>query len=265
MPDELVGHADAIAAWFEARGYRVRVEHKEVAYPYTPTLFCKRQSTTVLVEVDRKPPLERMLEWTRYCRSCNRDTRIALGMPDDVQRSPREDAVLRENGAGLYLVGDAVVEAITPRDLALSMELPKLDAMPKKLQRALGAVYEHFERSHWREGFEEACIVLETHARKYLAKGMRSGRIVLVNKNDSLSKTQAADVARMTLGQLAAAYAKIQIPSHADGTIAQVLARINADRIAVAHYKRTAAAEKRLRLNVGQHMWSVVSALRELL
>ena len=96
-------------------------------------------------------------------------------------------------------------------------------------------------------------------------KGMRSGGVVLVNKNGSLSKTQPADVGRMTLGQLAAAYAKIQIPSHADGTIAQVLARINADRIAVAHYKRTATAEKRLRLNVGQHMWSVVSALRELL
>jgi hypothetical protein len=148
--------------------------------------------------------------------------------------------------------------------MALNVSLPKLETPPSQMRKILGPVYEQFNRSQWREGFEDACQAVETHARRYLAKGLASGRIALVTAKGKSRSLTTAQIDKLTLGQLAVAFAEIQNQNHADASIAKVLARINKDRVGVAHHKAKPATEARLRKNVGRHMWSVIAALKEL-
>jgi hypothetical protein len=71
-------------------------------------------------------------------------------------------------------------------------------------------------------------------------------------------------VMSMTMGQLAVDYANMQQQNHSDSVIAKALKAVNRDRVRVAHKKRTPAAERALRNNVGQQMWTIVGALRVL-
>jgi hypothetical protein len=266
VAEELLEHVDLGVAYFEARGYRVRAEHIEIGFPYAPTLHCKRGTMTVFVEASSMVRLDPLTEWARYARSRNRDTRVALLLPSDAVRAPLDEAKMREIGIGLYLSdGASVVEAITPKDMAVNVELPEIKALPPKMRSVLGPVYEKFERSEWREGFEEACQALEVLARKYLKDGMKSKRVVLVTPSGKLSKITGEKVDRMTVGALADAFGMIQTKNHADQVIGSVLAGVNKDRVGVVHHKRRASTEERLRRNVGQHMWKVVAALKELL
>jgi hypothetical protein len=266
VAEELLEHGECVADFFAERGYAVKVEHMEIGYPYTPTLQCRRPPTTLLVELYASVPHDRVTAWTRYARSCSRDTRIALALPHDAPRRPEDDSKLRSLGVGLYLSdGTKVEEAIAPRDMAVNVQLPELKTLPPKMRKVLGPVYEQFERSQWREGFEAACQAVEALGRKYLRDGMRAGRIVLVTKAGKVRSLTHKQIDRLTLGQLAEAFAQIQNQNYSDATVAKVLIRLNKDRVGVAHHKTKPATEARLRKNVGQHMWNVVAALKELL
>ncbi len=123
----------------------------------------------------------------------------------------------------------------------------------------LGPAYEQFARSQWREGFEEACQAFEVEARRYLKAGMRSGRVVIPNRRGT---TATADVDRLTMGQLADAFSRIQHQNYADAIIGQTLKAVNRDRVGVVHKKVLKRTENRLRGNVGRHMWSLIEALK---
>jgi hypothetical protein len=69
----------------------------------------------------------------------------------------------------------------------------------------------------------------------------------------------------MTMGLLGSWFDRIPKKNYADGKIAEFLALINGDRVAVAHHKARAATEERLRQNVGRHMYRVLHALKLLL
>ena len=265
VADELLGYADVIGDDFEVRGFRVRVERAELGFPYTPTFVCKRGATTIIVELDGQLQLVRLEAWLRYCRSCGRDTRLAICLPSPVNLAAEQIEVLHQKGIGLYSVlANALVEQHAPVDLALNVQLPELISLPAPIRQLLGAAYEQFARSQWREGFEEACQVLETQARRYLKRWSRTGRVKILRKTGpaSLSNHQ---IDAMTMGQLARTFANIQAQTHADKVIEEALAKINKDRIGVVHHKSKATTEKRLRSNVGQHMWIIVAALKELI
>lgn len=66
----------------------------------------------------------------------------------------------------------------------------------------------------------------------------------------------------MTMGTLAKNFAAIQTQNHVDSRIAQALMTINRDRVGVVHHKSRATTERRLRVNVGGHMWAIIAALR---
>lgn len=265
VPPDLVEHAEAVAGWFEDYGYSVRAEATDTSYPYTPTLRCKRESTTVFIEVASNVPMDKLEEWSRYAKSCNGDTRVALTNPQGVDRDTNLDVRLTELRIGLYLTSTGgVVEAFAPHDLALAVELPPLRKFSNKLRKQLGPVYEHFNRSMWREGFEAACQLLEQEGRRYLCRGISHGRITVLKADGTRRRLVQAQIDRMTLGNLAHAFAAIQIPNHADSVIATVLHEVNADRILVAHKKRKYSSETKLRRNVPKHMWRVISALKEM-
>jgi hypothetical protein len=155
-----------------------------------------------------------------------------------------------------------VSELLPPHDLALNVALPELRSFSPALRRILGPVYEKFNRGDWREGFEEACLVLETEARNYLKEGIRSTRITILDKRGAPNNPTLTKVGRMTLGQLASVFARIQSQNHTDSLLAGILPKINPDRIGVVHKKRTVAAENRLRKNVGKNMWMLINALK---
>ena len=260
---ELTEHADAAADHFESLGYTVKIEHGDVSFPNAPTLHCRRQLTTMAVEVDTAIRLPRLEEWVRYCKSCTKDMRVALVVPSEPQRKPAEEDRLRELGIGLFVAGpNGVVEVAPPKDLAVNVELPDRAGLPRKLRKALGPVYEQFDRSQWREGFESACTALEQEARRYLRSGIERSAVVLVTAKGNVRRVTVEAVDKMTLGQLAVAFSEIQNKSFKEQRIGEVLAQVNKDRVGVAHHKGKALPEVRLRKNVGKHMWAVVTALK---
>src|SRR5574341_1072522 len=211
VAEELLEHAECAADYFEEHGYAVEVEQSEIGYPYTPTLRCERTPTTMLVEVYGSILHQRIGAWSRYGRSCSGDTRVAIILPSDVSRLATDESKLRELGVGLYVSdGRRCEEAIVPRDLAINVELPELRTLPPAMRPVLGPVYEQFNRSQWREGFEEACKAVEVHARNYLWAGISSGRVVLVTPGGTQRPLRKEQVDRMTIGQLAEAFGQIQ-------------------------------------------------------
>ena len=263
VPNELVEAAQAAARDFHGKGYKIKVEPRELRFPSTPTMVCQRDHTTVIVEVDSKPPAKRLKDWRAFCRSCDRDTRIALVLPATTALPTNDLSTLRGDGIGVYSETSAseLTEIAPPLDLALNLELPELSAQPVRVRALLGAAYDQFARSQWREGFGDACQVLENEAKRYLVRDTRSTRIKVLKGGRPQTLTKK-EIESMTLGQIKDTFERIISPSQTDSQIAQALKALNPDRIGEAHRKWRAVTERRLRRNVGQHMWVVVNLLK---
>jgi hypothetical protein len=145
-------------------------------------------------------PLPRLRTWVAYGRSCSADTRVALaGFAADI--SGEDVMQLRDLGVGLYSIGEnrQLLEAVSPIDLAVNIDPPDLSNYSKRIRKALGGAYEHIERGQWREGFEAACVALETNARAYLKNSVESGRISFRNISGSARTFTATRIEKMTL------------------------------------------------------------------
>jgi hypothetical protein len=265
VAEELLGEASAVAAHYVALGYKVKEEPRELGYPFAPTLRCKRRPTTVFGEVDRRVRMERVGEWAAFASSAASDTQVVAAVPATARVSSRQNVTLKTMGVGLLIVSDGTVtEAMAPRDLAMNVSLPNIGRDPTAIRAALGPAYEHFARSQWREGFGDACVVLEGACRKYLWKALKSGRTIVLKENGNPKLLKKAQVDNLTMGQLAGDFSRMQKQNHCDSILAAGLAALNDDRILVAHKKRETAAERALRDNVGPQMWRIVHALREI-
>jgi len=265
VPDNLLEYALKALVYFDqSRGYSISVEKSVLGFPYTPTFTCKRRQTLMIVEVYERISEEKINSWVGYARSSGQDTQIAICVPSSSPLTQDEEYKLRALGVGLYSVEEKnVIERITPRDLGLAIQLPSLASLSRSLRPLLGSAYEQFERAQWREGFEDACQALENQARQYLKTGCKTGRIkLLTNKGSKTLKPRQID--KMTMGQLAKVFTWIQNQNHPDSVIGQALKRINKDRIGVAHHKSKPRTEKRLRANVGKHMWTIIAAMKEM-
>jgi hypothetical protein len=266
VPTELTEHADVAHAHFTAMGYKVQLEPFVAEHPYRATFMCKRQHTTTIVEVLGRVRKEAAQTWAAFGRSHTKDTRIALVLPGNIDVTLPLQELLRSLGVGLYRSsGTELFEVIAPKDLCIQVQLPPPATLPKKLRAELGSVYELFERSQWREGFEEACQVVESQARSYLNDGMRSGRIRFANVKGQPVPYTEVQIGKQTLGKLGETFGLIVRQNQADAQVGKALLAINKDRVGVAHKKKQPATETRLRKNVGQHMYTVIAALRLLL
>lgn len=264
VSEKFLEYAEEAASYFENHGYTVHAEKAELGFPYTPTLVCRRTNTTIIVELSTRLVSERIDEWVAYAKSSGKDTRIALAFPPKIELSLEQETFLRERGVGFYSAsGAGLSERIIPRDLNLTVSLPQIGSLPPRLRRELGSAYEQFEGSHWREAFEDACQALERASRQYLKTGVQRGRITLVTKKGNRTLTQK-QIDKLTMGQLAEAFSQIQNQTQADSILGQTLAKINKDRVGVAHHKTRLRTEKSLRANVGQHMWSIIMALKQI-
>jgi hypothetical protein len=265
VPDELLGVAAMTADWLKSRGFKVTPERHEIGYPVTPTLYGKRSTTIAIIEVDSGVPVDRMEEWAGYGRSRTRDTRVWCAVPEDATRTGKLDRQLKELGIGLILVDDREASEVIPaRDLAVSIVLPRVAALPPRLQPTLGPVYDHFDRAEWREGFGDACLALEDAARKHLWKGVKAGRVTVLTANGTQQRLTKAKIDALTMGQLTGVFSRIVQQTHADRVIGDALKQVNPNRIGVAHHKRRATTEAKLRRDVGSQMWLIIGALKEI-
>ncbi|HMI81681.1 MAG TPA: hypothetical protein VK480_07825 [Solirubrobacterales bacterium] len=266
VPEELLGVASAAGAWLTSRGYKVTAEKYEVGYPLAPTLHGKRSPTTAIIEVDGEVVESNMRQWAAFGKSRTTDTRVWCAVSESVKRTGRQDLLLKELGIGLLVVGnDQAQEMIAPKDLGVNVEMPDIDGLSPRLQKALGPVYDHFDRGEWREAFEEACLALEDAARKHLWKGIKAGRIVIQNEHGlKIEKLNKGDIDRLTMGGLASRFSRIVKQSQADRIIGDALKQVNPHRIDVAHHKTKSSGEAKLRRNVGAKMWLIFGALKEI-
>jgi hypothetical protein len=266
VPDELLEYAERIIEHFSNLGYIIEIEPAEFEYPYTPTAACRRQQTTIFLEVDSTPRVDKLEEWAGYARSCSADTRIAMAVPPEALLSAKDEALLATLGIGLYgVLPGGIVERHPPKDQSVNVQLPRLDVLTPAQRQALGPAYEQFARSQWREGFEDACQSLEVEARKYLIREMQTGRIIFRTAKGTVRVITEEQVGKMPMGPLGNAFRDIETKTLADSQLGSALSAINKDRVGVAHHKADPSTEASLRLNVGQHMWKIVSALKNLL
>jgi hypothetical protein len=264
LAGDLFGAAELVEAYFEDKGYKVVREPEVLAYPYTPTLRCKRDRTTIVVEFDEVIRSERARDWVRYGCSLNTDFRVGVAFPASAPRDLEVEESLRSEKVGLYVAGEPVTEVAMPHDLSLNMSLPELARLPPKIRKVLGPMYEQYEHSHWREAFESGCQAFETECRKYLKAAIASGRIKVLGDNGRPRKLSSATIDKMSLGTLAVAFSGIDAPNHADTALASILSEINPNRILVAHHKTKASSEARLRKYVGNDVWLFVAGLRKI-
>ena len=266
LPDELTEYADVMRMHMKGKGYIVHVEGHQLGFPYTPTMWCKRDLARTFLEVDVSVSESRLRAWLAYCKSCGSDTRLAFCIPEGEHIKEEVQDRLRASKVGLYKVStERAVELIVAGDLALQVQLPNLSDAPTEVRKLLGGAYEDFDHAKWREGFEAACRVLENEARKYLNKWSKTGRIRLVLKAGAPAKTpQNGRINKMTLGQLAIAFSQIETPNNDDKVLGQSLRQIRKDRVGVVHKRSHLKTEKSLRQNVGKHMWVIQAALLEI-
>jgi hypothetical protein len=266
IPEELLDLANVAVMHFQGHGFSVSIEKTDLGFPFTPAFLCKRYRTTMIVEVDSKVQHERIQSWVSYGRSYGRDFRIALCLSDNAVLPNHDEIRLRSLGVGCYVLrGDSIFELLPPSDLALNVILPDLGEMPRKVRELLGSAYEQFDRTQWREGFETACQAFEDEARRYLKRHIRrgkSGRIDIATSK-GIANPSHTQINKMTMGQLATTFSRIQIQNKADSDISKTLSAINKDRVSVVHKKNAQTTERRLRENVGRHMWSLVAALKQ--
>jgi hypothetical protein len=265
VPEELLGVATAAFKWLKDHGHKVTPEHHETGYPFTPTLYGKRRSAIALIEVDARIPIDRMQEWVAYGRSRKSDTRVWCALAANARRTGKEDLSLKELGVGLLLIDKGQASEMFPaKDLALNVQLPALAALPPRVQQALGPVYEHFDRAEWREGFQDACLLLEDAARKHLWKGVKAGRIAIVSEKGKPEHLTKHRIDKLTMGELAQRFSRIVQQTHADRVIGDALKQVNPNRVNVTHHKTKAATEAKLRRDAGSQIWMIIGALKEI-
>jgi len=261
VSDELLECAEAAASHFEELGYHVAVEEAEIGFPYAPTLVCRRQRTWLAVEVVARCERDRVQEWIAYGKSSGRDFRVALCTVQLTSVSQTDEEMLRTAGIGWYVfANDRLSERVSAGDLGLNVQLPNLASLPKKARAALGAAYEQFGKSLWREGFQSACQAFEVETRKYLRR--HSKRMRVASTKGSPTSLDLRRLEKMTMGNLASVFETIQNKNRDDAKILKALKAVIRERNAVVHHKGTAPSERKLRENVPRHMWCLADVMR---
>lgn len=256
VSEELLHVAEAAAEYFSGRGFSVGIERQDLGFPYCPTARCKRGHTTYVLEVAAKLDPKKMAEWVAYGKSCGQDLRISYVLPSPGDATEEVRDLAQKHGVGLFVFSNAECEEVFPAlDLSLNVELPPIAEMPAQVRQLLGLAYDHFEYGDWREGFEAAAQSLESAARRYLKRHL----LRFTFQGKPVTKTA---INKMTLGGLARTFDQIQNQNVDDKQIGQTLDAINKDRIGVVHHRGRARAERRLRQNVGRHMWAICAAMR---
>ena len=263
---DLIEHAESFAASLRNSGFSVKAEPEDGSFPQVPTLAGSRGIARHYVEITGTIRKQFVDQWVSYCKCRQRETYFSVVLPAGAATiKPELLRHLRDAGVGLYHSDDAgLVEIVVPRDLNLDLALPPLAGNRRSVRMALQPIYAKFGRGDWHDGFKDACQLLESHARRYLLARVQAGHATFVKAG--VPKTySAAQLRRLTIGQLAIAFSELVLPDAKDEAIRRALVAINPDRIGAVHKTDDRRVRNRLRKNVGTHMWILVNGLKVLL
>lgn len=262
---DLEGAAIAAIEFFRGKGFSVKVEPYEFDYPSTPTIRCTRGKTRLFVEATAGVSRGAIDAWIAYAKTRGHETSLALLVRTPPGLSLEDVALLRQQRVGLYSYCDgSIQEVVPPSDLAVNISLPLLNGLKPIFRRKLQVCFEKIERGEWVDGFRDACQALEETGRELLKDGVRRGRVAFVSSGGKVVQYSVAQIKRMPQGGLAKAYSEIQNPTQADVVLARALGMVNGARIAVVHRTSSARNNAKVRTQVGKHLWTIVSAFRQL-
>ena len=245
---------------FADLGYVIRREPNELGFPFTPAFVAVRKPTRVVVEVVSEIDADRVDEWKCYCNACETDTQLMFVTTKAVSENTM--ALLAKRKIGLIsFANNTRIHLLDASDIAFQITVPVLAGLSKPLRVELGPAYENFDKGNWREGFEDACIALENRVRPYLWAAIQSTRLTIYSKKGKPANPTRASVFKMTLGQLAHTLRNAAPVNHLDSFIADLITKINSERIKVAHKKYK--AEKTLRQKVPLHTVSIISCMKK--
>lgn len=260
---DLEAAALAAVGYFRDRGYSVKAEPYEFDYPRSPTIRCTKGKARLFVEVMAEYSPTVVDAWIAYSKTRDNETAVVIlvrtppGLPMDVVTA------LRAKRVGIFSFGEnGIVEVTAPSDLAVNIAIPSLDGLKSCYKSKLRICFDKMVGGEWLDGFRDACQVLEESARELLRDGMKRGRVAFV-KRGKRTNYVASRIGRMTLGQLAHAYAEVQNPTQVDVAMRRALEMINGARIKVVHQTSKARNNAGVRVRVSQHLWTIVSALRQ--
>lgn len=262
---ELEEAATAAVYYFRDKGYGVLTEPFEFDYPTAPTVMCKRGRARLIIEAVVDVNMSSLDAWLGYARSRDSETSLAVLVVDPPGLSLSTVVELRQRKVGVYSYGSTgIVELLAPTDLSVAVPLPPLDGLKSQIRRRLQPCFDKVERGEWLDGFRDSCQILEAAAVEHLKDGVKRGRVTFVTPSGKQKVYTLQQIGRMPQGALAKAYGEIFAPTQIDSALAKALDRLNRDRIKAVHKTDSAKHSRALRSKIGQHMWTVVSALKQL-
>lgn len=262
---DLEGAAVAAVAFFKQKGFSVKVEPYEFDYPSTPTICCSRGRARLFVEATSSVNHEGVDSWIAYAKTRGHETSLGLLVRTPPGLSLDDVALLKRKKIALYSYnGTNIDELVPPADLAVNIALPSLDNLKLAHKKLLQPSFEKIDRGEWIDGFKDACQILEDVARELLKDGVRRSRVSFSSVNGKQIIYTVKAIGKMTQGGLARAYKEIQKPTHTDIVLGKALQMVNKARITAVHKTRTAKNNTKIRVQVGQHLWTIVSAFRQL-
>lgn len=261
---ELEDAANAAVRYFREKGYSAVVEPSEFEYPSTPTMRCKRGSSTVLIEAAIAIRLDVVEAWAAYAKSRSESTSIGFLVAEPPGVTSEVLLALKQRNVGLFSFGAGeIVELLPAQDLTVAVQLPPLASLKPAAARLIRPCFEKIERGEWLDGFRDSCQVLELLAVKHLKDGVQRGRLTFRNKNGAAITYSLKRIGKLPQGALAQAFAEIVTPIQTDVIYQKALASTNPDRVMAVHKTARARNSSRFRATVGKHLWTIVSALRQ--
>ena len=266
VPDEAQRIAQACYQQLKADGHSLKVEYADALLPEAATIYVKDNRDQYIYIFDLEINAERLTLWSGFGRSCTSSTSVILYISDEVRFDAAIVARVRELGIGLCTVDskNAIIEVVAPSDLSMNVALPPLNRHKPRMRRKLLKVHQKFQRGDWKSGFETACKVIEQTSKNYLIKYAKAGRVQVVGKKGVPRTITPKEVSKMPMGALKDVFCGKLMPTHLDSLLCIALKNLNGDRIVVAHDRLTARADRRLRQNVGKHMWTIDNLLLKL-
>lgn len=262
---DLEGAAVAAVEYFREKGFAVKVEPYEFDYPSTPTIRCTRGKAKLFIEAASAVNQGGVDAWVAYAKTREHETSLGLLVRTPPGLSLEDVAALRRQRVALYSYSSgAIEELVPPSDLAVNIALPSLEGLKPAHKRLLQPSFEKIERGEWIDGFRDACQALEDTARELLKDGVKRGRVAFTSKAGKVLNYSIKEIGKMPQGALARAYAEIQKPTQSDIVLSRALKMVNKARIAAVHKTQKAKNDAKIRVQVGQHLWTVVSAFRQL-
>ncbi|MDQ0011544.1 hypothetical protein J2T07_003758 [Luteibacter jiangsuensis] len=256
----------AALRYFRGKGYSATVEPIGFEYPSTPTMRCRRGRSTLLVEAAIAVSFDTVDAWLAYAKSRSESTYIGFLVAEPPGVTHDVMVGLKQRNVGLFSFGDGrIVELLPPQDLTVAVQLPSLDTLKPTVAKLIRPCFEKIERGEWLDGFRDSCQVLEVLAAKHLKDGVKRGRITFRNKGGAAVSYSSQRIAKLTQGGLANAFSEIVTPIQTDVIFQKALSSTNPDRVMAVHKTARARNSARIRATIGQHLWTIVSALRQVL